>query len=174
MMQATISRPATTGVTVSVGIFLAMAFASACKPQTDPAATSAQTIEIPFTKHGDLQILRSGESVVTLDIEIADNDSSRMRGMMQRTGFPENSGMLFIFPFEDMQSFWMANTPVALDILFVNADSQVVDIHRYTRPLSPESVDSSSPTKFVLEVPAGFCDTHGIVESDRLRWSRIP
>ncbi len=153
---------------------LALAFATACKPQTDPAASSAQIVEIPFSKHGDLQILRAGKPVVALDIEIADNDSSRMRGMMQRKGFPENSGMLFIFPFEDMQSFWMANTPVALDILFASADSQIVDIHRYTRPLSPESVDASSPSKFVLEVPAGFCDTYGIVESDRLRWNRVP
>jgi uncharacterized membrane protein (UPF0127 family) len=131
-------------------------------------------VEIPFTKHGRLQVLREGQPLVSLDIEIADDDSSRMRGMMQRTNFPDMSGMLFIFPFERLQSFWMANTPVSLDILFASADTQIVDIRRYTTPLSPESVDSSVPARFVLELPAGFCDSYGIVESDRLRWTRLP
>ena len=152
---------------------LAAVILTSCNPRSDaPAPPTA--IEIPFTKHGELEIVRGGEAVLLMDIEIADNDSSRMRGMMQRTAFPENSGMLFIFPFEAMQSFWMANTPLALDILFADADSQIVDIHRYTRPLSPQSVDTAVPARFVLEVPAGFCDTHGIVESDRLSWTRLP
>ncbi len=145
-----------------------------CGDSPDPRPGGSTQVEIPFTRHGVLEIVRGGESVVTIDIEVADNDSSRMRGMMQRSGFPAMSGMLFIFPYEDMQRFWMANTPVALEILFANADSQVVDIHRYTKPLSPQSVDTSVPAQYVLEVPAGFCDTHGIVESDRLRWSREP
>ena len=91
--------------------------------------------------------------------------------MMQRTGFPERSGMLFIFPFEDTQTFWMANTPVALDMIFADADSEIVSIEKYTRPLSADNVVSDEPARFVLEVPAGFVDSHGIVESDRLRWN---
>lgn len=146
----------------------------ACSRGPDDRSQKPDDVEIPFTKHGTLELMRGGEPYLTIDIEIVDNDSSRMRGMMQRTSFPEMSGMLFIFPYEAMQSFWMANTPVALDILFADADSQIVDIHRYTRPLSPQSVDTSVPARFVLEVPAGFSDTHGIVESDRLRWRRSP
>ncbi len=159
-----------TALTFALSTTLAFA---ACNPTPDRPPDDDSKEEIPFTTHGTLQILREGLPVVTIDIEIADNDSSRMRGMMQRSGFPEMSGMLFIFPFERLQSFWMANTPLSLDMLFADADSHVVDIHRYTRPLSPESVDSSVPSQFVLELPAGFCDTHGIVESDRLRWSRL-
>ena len=158
---------------VLLALVAAMTVLAGCNPQQENPGSADQGVEIPFTKHGDLQILREDRTIVAIDIEIADNDSSRMRGMMQRTAFPDMSGMLFVFPFEQQQSFWMANTPVALDILFADADSQIVNIHRYTRPLSPESVDSSVPARFVLEVPAGFCDTHGIVESDLLRWRRL-
>jgi len=157
------------GVTLWTSVFTL----AACNPHPDAPAQVTPGTEIAFKKHGDLEVLREGKPLLTLSIEIADDDSARMRGMMQRTGFPDMTGMLFIFPYEDMQSFWMANTPLPLDILFVSADSQIVDIHRYTRPLSPEHVNSTAPARFVLEVPAGFCDTYGIVESDRLRWSRL-
>ncbi|MBT8399937.1 MAG: DUF192 domain-containing protein [Rhodothermia bacterium] len=129
-------------------------------------------VVIPFRADGQLEILRSNDSYLELDIEIADSDSARVRGMMQRTGFPPKSGMLFIFPFEEIQSFWMANTPVALDIIFADADSTIVSISKYTRPLSQDNVVSDQPARFVLEVPAGFVDSHGIVESDRLSWRR--
>lgn len=129
-------------------------------------------VEIPFRTDGTLDILRNDQPYLKLSIEIADTDSARVRGMMQRSSFPEMSGMLFIFPNEEPRSFWMANTPLALDIIFVDSDSQIVDIHRYTRPLSPENVVSQKPARFVLEVPAGFADRFGVVESDRLRWSR--
>ncbi|GIV60166.1 DUF192 domain-containing protein [Rhodocaloribacter litoris] len=132
------------------------------------------TPDIPFRKDGTLTFLRDGEPVVTIDIEIADTDSARTRGLMQRTGLPERSGMLFIFPQAEPQSFWMANTPLSLDILFVGPDSQIVSISKYTTPLSPENITSEGlPARFVIEVEAGFVDTYGIVETDRVRWEDL-
>ncbi len=136
------------------------------------AVDQSETVAIAFQKHGELKLLRGGESYLTIDVEIADSDSSRMRGMMQRTGFPDNTGMLFVFPVEEIQTFWMANTPVALDILFADSDSQIVDIHKYTRPLSPDNVVSDRPARFVLEIPAGFVDSHGVIVTDYLRWTK--
>lgn len=147
---------------------------SACNRGSGPKPDAPPEVEIPFSTDGSLDFLRDGKPLLTIDIEIADNDSSRMRGMMQRSSFPDKSGMLFIFPFERLQSFWMANTPIALDLLFVNSNKEIVYIHRYTKPLSPESVESDIPSQYVLELPAGFCDTYGIVESDRLTWTRHP
>ncbi len=127
--------------------------------------------EIPFRKDGTLTFLRDGAPLVTIDIEIADDDSSRTRGLMQRSRLPERSGMLFIFDRAAPQSFWMANTQLPLDILFVDADSQIVSITKYTKPLSPESVTSGgAAAQFVIEVEAGFTDTYGIIETDRVRW----
>ena len=135
-------------------VILSAVTVSACNRGSDPKPDAPPEVDIPFSTDGSLD--------------------SRMRGMMQRSSFPEKSGMLFIFPFERLQSFWMANTPIALDILFVNSSKEIVYIHRYTRPLSPESVESDIPSQYVLELPAGFCDTYGIVESDRLTWTRQP
>jgi uncharacterized membrane protein (UPF0127 family) len=127
--------------------------------------------EIPFRKDGTLTFLRDGAPLVTIDIEIADDDSTRTRGLMQRSSLPERSGMLFIFDQAAPQSFWMANTRLPLDILFVDADSQIVSITKYTKPLSPESVTSGgAAARFVIEVEAGFTDTYGIIETDRVRW----
>lgn len=154
-------------------LLLALTFA-ACggdAPET-PAADAAPAEEIPFVREGTLALLRGDEVVQTIGIEIAETDSTRARGMMGRTTFPDDSGMLFIFDREEVQSFWMANTPLALDLLFIDADSEIVDIHRYARPFSPDNITSSAPARFVLEVPAGFADTYGITETDRVRWTR--
>lgn len=137
------------------------------KPQDDENAVS-----IPFRKDGTLTFWRDGSPVATIDIEIAESDSARARGLMQRESLPEQSGMLFLFNREEMQSFWMANTPLALDIMFVDADSQIVDIAKYTRPFSSSSIASGSPARYVVEVPAGFSDRYGIAESDKVTWRR--
>lgn len=127
---------------------------------------------IPFEKEGVLNLIQDGDTIVTIDIEIADTDSSRERGLMQRSSLPEKSGMLFIFPQEEARSFWMANTPLSLDILYADADSQIVSITKYTRPHSQDSVPSEAPAQFVLEMPAGFADSYGVLEGDRLAWRR--
>ena len=127
---------------------------------------------IPFRQDGALTFLRDGEPLVDVAIEIAETDSARQRGLMQRGPLPEKSAMLFVFDEEETQSFWMANTPVALDILFVSADSEIVDIAKYVQPLSPKNVTSSDPALYVVEVPAGFTDSYGLSETDRVRWTR--
>ncbi len=127
---------------------------------------------IPFRIDGTLDIHRDGETLLTIEIEIADNDSTRERGMMQRTEFPERTGMLFLFDEETMQQFWMGNTPLALDLLFIDADSQIVDFAKYAVPFSNAPLASRSPAQYVLEVPAGWVDSNGIVEGDRARWHR--
>jgi len=135
--------------------------------------TSTDTTTIPFDKEGRLAVLQDRDTLVVLDIEIAETDSAQKRGMMQREGFPsETSGMLFPFDEERDRNFWMANTPVALDIFFVNADSQIVNIAKYAEPVSADQIPSNGPAKYVLETPAGFADSYGILEGDQLRWTR--
>ncbi len=151
---------------------LLLFFLAACGGEPKEKPSSEQVLpEIPFRKDGTLTFLRDGAPIVTIDIEIADNDSTRTRGLMQRSRLPERSGMLFIFDEPAPQSFWMANTQLPLDIIFVDADSQIVSITKYTKPLSPESVTSGgAAARFVIEVEAGFTDTYGIIETDHVRW----
>ncbi|MFB6099549.1 MAG: DUF192 domain-containing protein [Salinibacter sp.] len=148
----------------------------ACGRSGDSSASTAEadTTTIPFTTEGRLAFIQDGDTTVTIDIEIADTDSARQRGMMEREGFPnDRSGMLFVFNQEQPRSFWMSNTPVALDIIFASADSQIVSISKYTTPFSSEHYRSGEPAQFVVEVPAGFADSHGILVGDRIRWRRL-
>lgn len=146
---------------------------SAC--QSNDAATQTPVppkVDVPFAKHGTLDFLRGGEVFLTIDIEIADNDSTITRGLMQRSGLPDLSGMLFVFPDESPRSFWMANTPLPLDIMFADSEGTLVSITKYTTPLSQEQVLSEGAAQYVVEVPAGFSDTHGIVATDVVEWRR--
>ncbi|MEM1095081.1 MAG: DUF192 domain-containing protein [Bacteroidota bacterium] len=137
----------------------------------DPPPAAEETI--PFRKDGTLDFLRGDDTLLTVDIEIADNDSSITRGMMQRDSFPDMSAMLFVFPNEEPRGFWMANTPLPLDILFTAADGEIVHIAKYTKPLSPQTIESGGlPAQYVVELPAGFSDQHGLIETDRIEWRR--
>jgi hypothetical protein len=148
-------------------------FLPACSGKEDAPSPSSPERTIPFDKEGRLAFIQDRDTVVTIDIEVAESDSAKERGMMQREGFPsDTSGMLFPFDEEQERSFWMANTPVALDIFFVDADSQIVSIAKYAEPVSADQIPSKGPAQYVLETPAGFADSHGILEGDRVRWRR--
>ena len=155
-----------------LAIMIALAASSCSPPEESPADVSTSAPEITFRDDGSLDILRSGQILRTLSIEIADTDETRQKGMMERTSFPADTGMLFLMEQERIQQFWMGNTPLSLDLIFIDADSQVVDIAKEAQPFSPESIISRVPALYVLEVPGGFADVNGIVEGDAIRWSR--
>ena len=140
------------------------------QPADDESANEA--VSIPFRKDGSLTISRDEEVYLTLDIEIADTDSSRNRGLMQRDGLPERTGMWFIFDQESEQGFWMANTRMALDLIFVRSDGQIQSITKYVQPMRTETIPSNGPAQYVLEVEAGYSDTAGILEGDMIAFER--
>ncbi|AFN74709.1 secreted protein containing DUF192 [Melioribacter roseus P3M-2] len=127
-----------------------------------------------FVKEGELSFVNNkDEQIVKIDVEIADDDIQRATGLMYREYMAENQGMLFIFPHESPQSFWMKNTILPLDIIFVDAGGNIVKIHKYTTPYSETSYQSGKPAKYVVEVNAGFADKYGIREGDRIVWRRL-
>lgn len=143
------------------------ASALGCEPDAPPA-----TREITFRGDGTLDFLR-GDSVLTrIAIEIADTDSSRTRGLMDRTSLPSRGGMLFIFDDEAPRNFWMRNTPLPLDLVFVRADGSIVNVVKQTRPFSDAGIASTGPAQYVVEVRAGFTARHGIDSTASIRWQR--
>lgn len=150
-------------------LMLLVILGSSCQNSPEPVPAAP---EIPFRVDGTLDFVRMGEPLFSINIEIADTDSLRERGMMQRTSFPPESGMLFLFDNQQLRQFWMGNTPLSLDLLFIANDSTVVAIAKYAKPYSDDPIVGSSPAQFVLEVPGGFVDSKGIVEGDQIRWSR--
>lgn len=115
-----------------------------------------------FTKHGELVILNNEDTLQTLDVEIVNDPERRAKGLMYRKTMEENQGMLFIFDVEELQSFWMKNTYLALDLLFINSNKEIVHIHKNAQPMSIRSIPSIEPSLYVLEVNAGYCDKYFI------------
>jgi uncharacterized protein len=125
-----------------------------------------------FRKDGRLSIIpNNNPAPISLDIEIADNDEERMRGLMDRQNLPDNAAMLFIFPNEEPRSFWMKNTYISLDIIYINSRKEIVSIQKYTQPKSTYSIPSEKPAMYVLEVNAGFTDNYGINPGDKIVFS---
>jgi uncharacterized membrane protein (UPF0127 family) len=102
-------------------------------------------------------------------VEIADDEAARQRGLMYRREMPADHGMLFHFEAEQPLSFWMKNTYLSLDIIFVSAAGQVVNIHHSTTPLSTRSLPSEGPALAALELNAGIARALGIRPGDRIR-----
>ncbi len=124
-----------------------------------------------FTKEGELTFTDSlGTLKAKIDLEIADNDYERQLGLMNRNEMKENEGMLFIFPESKDLSFWMRNTLISLDMIFVNDQKKIVTIHKYTKILSDQSYTTTAPAKYVVEVVAGFTDRHNINVGDKIDW----
>jgi hypothetical protein len=126
-----------------------------------------------FKNEGQVTITRrDGTVAVTIDVEIADTPERREIGLMGRPTMEERQGMLFVFPAEQPLAFWMKNTLLPLDMFFIDAQGEILTIHRHTVPYSEASYPSRGPGLLVLETIAGFADKYGIAEGDRLSWKR--
>ncbi|MPM60050.1 hypothetical protein SDC9_106897 [bioreactor metagenome] len=87
---------------------------------------------------------------------------------MYRKSLPADAGMLFVFDEEEIQGFWMKNTYIPLDMLFVNADNEIITIHTNTAPLKEWNYASTRPALYVVEVNAGYCAQKQITEGDKI------
>ena len=152
---------------VTVGLLLYFLM----KPDVQSESTmQTEPLEIPFSGQGELLFIgqSASDTLAVIEIEIADDDLKRARGLMYRKSIPEMGGMLFIHETEQIQSFWMKNTYIPLDIIFVNSEKIIVTIHPNTRPLKEWSYASTQPSQYVVEVNAGFCNRHHISTGDRI------
>jgi uncharacterized protein len=154
-------------------LFAAAVLTAGCGGPSQETNTAVDR-SIPFRADGSLTFFQEDEAVVEIEIEVADTDSLRNRGLMQRTSLPEKTGMIFVFDQPGMQGFYMANTLISLDFFFVGADSVIVNTVKYASPLSLDTIASSGPSLWVVEVEAGFIDTYGLVAGDRVSWQRNP
>ena len=106
----------------------------------------------------------------TVKVEIADSEEARSKGLMYRDILDADSGMLFIFPQEDIRHFWMKNTSIPLSIAFIAESGIIVDI-KNMRPYSEADVPSAGPAKYALEVNKDWFKNNNIVAGDRAVFS---
>src|SRR5262245_185991 len=110
--------------------------------------------------------IASKSGVHVFSVEIADNDAERARGLMYRKEMPEGQGMLFDFHREQEVSFWMQNTYIPLDMVFIRADGRILRIAANTEPLSTKLILSGGPVRAGLEVIGGTTRKLGIAPVD--------
>jgi uncharacterized membrane protein (UPF0127 family) len=106
-------------------------------------------------------------------VEIADTPAKREMGLQYRNELADGQGMLFLFPSEEVLTFWMKNTPIPLDMIFIGSDMKIVGIVREAAPfsLAPRSV--GAPSRFVLEIKGGLAKQKGIEAGDTVRFEGI-
>lgn len=138
------------GVLVAAGLLVAALPAAATMPPAcDPEAVVLYPDDAP-------------PGGVTFTVEVADEPEERAQGLMHRTELARDAGMIFVFPRVQPASFWMRNTPLPLDIIFIGDDGRVVNVAADTTPFSEESIPSDGPVRAVLEVNAGLAEEYGI------------
>lgn len=117
-------------------------------------------------------IIEAGSGELRFSIEIADDARERSAGLMFRTRMNDDHGMLFVYENSRPLSFWMKNTPMPLDLVFIGADGRIVDILK-GEPYSLAPITATAPAQFVLELKAGTAEKAGIADGDRVRHPRI-
>ena len=107
------------------------------------------------------------------NVEVVDTPESRAQGLMFRTELADDAGMLFDFQQEREVSFWMQNTFIPLDMIFVGTDGVVDTIHVNARPHDTTSIPSKTPVQFVLEIPGGRSVEIGLKPGDTMDHDRV-
>lgn len=143
-------------------------FAGCSQEKGDEPADQPSGRELTYTSTVTF-VDSNGNDITSIEAAVADNDASRSEGLMDVRDLPEDRGMLFIFEDEQPRSFWMANTPLSLDIIYVNENFEIVRIHRNTPAYSNDNFESEAPAMYVVEVNAGFTLQHDITEQMRIR-----
>lgn len=131
-----------------------------------------ETVDISFTKDDELHLIKKNtDSIIqTLDIEIADNEYKTQTGLMYRESMDDNQAMLFIFPDVRPRSFYMKNTAIALDIIYIDENKKIVSFQKNAKPYDATSLPSGMPAKYVLEINAGLSEIWGLEIGDRIEW----
>ncbi len=106
-------------------------------------------------------------------LEVADTDESRRIGLMFRNSMPADHGMIFLFDHADVQGFWMKNTNIPLDIIYLSADQKIVSIHQM-EPHDLQSVSSDYPAQYAIELNQGAAQICGAKVGDQLSIPRAP
>lgn len=151
---------------------------SACSSSGDAAAeapasvlsTEQQTSGQP--RPGDGGLIRTANmtvSGVAITAEIADTPALRERGLMGRDSLPENHGMLFVYADEQIRSFWMRNTPIPLDIAFIDGNGSIVNVATM-QPNSDDSTLSEGAAMYALEMTAGWFEKNEIGVGARVQF----
>ena len=151
----------------------------ACSPQTQAGAASEPTESAPAPAASVHPVsglavipltVTSGDERIAFSVEVADTPEAQARGLMFRTDLGDNEGMIFPYDGTRAQRFWMKNTPLPLDIIYIGPNRRISNIAAETEPYSLEPVYSVGPVLGVLELRGGRAAELGIEPGDLVEW----
>lgn len=154
---------------LSFGLFF---LSYSCKEKEEKPLNTSR--DIKFTVEGQLSVFKDSSDTAysQFEIEIADNEYEIQTGMMYRKSLPPHRGMLFVFPDEQMRYFYMKNTEIPLDIIYLDKEQRIVSFQKNAKPLDETSLPSEAPAQFVFEIAGGRADELGMEVGDRIQFSK--
>ena len=150
-------------LSIIAAAFRVVRLAAALLLLTVATACSADNHAVFHTAKGDFRFT----------IEIADTEAEREKGLMFRTSLAPDAGMLFDYHHEQEADFWMQNTLIPLDMVFISADGIVKSIHVNARPMDTTPIPSGGPIRFVMEIPGGRSVEIGLKVGDKFDNARV-
>jgi uncharacterized membrane protein (UPF0127 family) len=142
---------------------VAIAALHCASPSADPAAAAAARVVIETAR---------GERFAVA-VEIARTEAERAKGLMYRRELPADAGMLFLFDETDEHPFWMKNTLIPLDMIFIGEDGRVTGVVARAVPGDLRARSAGGPSRYVLEVNGGWAEAHGVAPGDRVRFENV-
>ncbi len=139
-----------------------------CQPPTRPPLKARKAAHCPEDPAGNYDLPHGSVRFVDapnapkIDVEVAAAEDHRERGLMYRTSMSDKKGMLFSWPYQSVRTFWMRNTCIPLDMLFIARDGTIAGILEQVPTLNDEPRTVPCPASYVLEVNAGWTRAHGV------------
>lgn len=158
------------GAALMIGLAACSPSESATATAQTPAASQEARHPVSGLKVIDL-VVTSGGKKLPFKVELADTPEAQGKGLMFRTELGDNEGMIFPSQVPEPRSFWMKNTPLSLDIIFIGVDGRILNIAANTTPYSLDSVTSNGIASGVLELRAGRAKALGIVAGDKVSYT---
>lgn len=155
------TRPAQALLAVLTTALLAAVACVSCADEGPPL----RPVAVDGQPDGVAELQVAGRAVT---VELARDDQERELGLMHRASLGEDAGMLFLFTEESYRRFWMRNTLIPLDIIFLDADGVVINVREAQAGVEQPGYTSLAPAQFVLELNLGWCARHGLVAGDRI------
>ncbi|MFZ4606285.1 MAG: DUF192 domain-containing protein [Caulobacter sp.] len=150
---------------VLAAAMLAPMLSGACRAETPPAVAATPAVNAVVTEPLTIDTV---QGTVAFKVEIADSDAEREQGLMYRTTLPADGGMLFIWDRAAPRAFWMRNTYIPLDILYIGANGRIISIAANAQPFDETPIPSRGDAKAVLELAGGRAAQLGIDLGDQV------
>lgn len=159
----------------AIAVILATACSSGAKgdettTMPPPKDTALKTPAGPQPK----VVIATPGGEVEVSVEVVATEAKIEKGLMYRQHLPPDEGMLFVLPVDKQWAFWMHNTLIPLDMLFIRKDLTIAGIVANAEPQTDTLRKVGEPSSFVLEVNGGFCASHGIAANQKVRFENLP